>query len=446
MLSLTITSFTVMLFVIMNVLLIGSGGREHAIARQLAKSPGLKKLFIAPGNAGTADVGQNIPVSDSDIPALLEVALKNKIDLTIVGPEGPLVKGVVDEFEKKGLAIVGPSKKASQLEGSKKWAKYLMKKYGIPTAAFETFHEFQTALNYVKKTNQYPIVIKADGLAAGKGVTIASSLAEAKQALEECFIHNKFGTAGHEVVIEAFLQGQEASIFAFTDGKTIIQTPAAQDHKAIYDGDKGPNTGGMGAYSPAPIVTKEVEQKVSDLILRPLVNAFRQEGIPYKGVIFAGLMIHEGNPYVIEFNVRLGDPETQVIVPRLKTELLDIFAAIPAGTLSTVKPQWDSRAAVCVVLAAEGYPGDYAKGIEITSLPSSAEDAHIIHAGTKRDDKGVLRTNGGRVLGAVSLDTNLETAIRNAYALADQVQFKSKYYRRDIGAKALKNSQGAPPL
>ncbi|MBT3260977.1 phosphoribosylamine--glycine ligase [bacterium] len=423
----------------MKVLLIGSGGREHSLALKLADSPKLTQLFIAPGNPGTAQVGENIPIKVSEIDKLVTFAKKEKVDLTFVGPEQPLVDGIVDEFEKQGLVIIGPSKKGAQLEGSKKWAKDFYKKYEIPTASYEVLSDYPSAINYLEEKNTYPIVIKADGLAAGKGVTIDSSFAQASASLTACFIDEVFAEAGKTVVIEEFLQGEEASILAFTDGETVLPMVAAQDHKAIYDGDKGPNTGGMGAYSPAPVVTKEVEKKVYEKIFLPMLEGFKKEGIVYKGILYAGLMIKDGEPSVVEFNVRFGDPETQVVLPRMKNDLLDILVAIKENDLKRIVLEWKEETAVCVVLASGGYPGKYEKGKSITGLSffENEADIQVIQAGTREDEQGNILTNGGRVLGAVGLDQDLRKAIDKAYVGVDKIEFEGKYCRKDIGFKAL---------
>lgn len=423
----------------MNVLLIGSGGREHAIARTLAKSAKLKKLYIAPGNPGTAEFGENISLKESDSNALLDFAKSKSIDLTIVGPEAPLVAGIVDLFEGAGHKIIGPSKAAAQLEGSKNWSKNFMKKYGIPTAASEAFTDYEAAKKYIETKNAYPIVIKADGLAAGKGVTVAANFNSAELALREALIDQKFKDAGRLVVIEAFLRGEEASILAFIDGKTIIPMVSAQDHKAVFDGDKGPNTGGMGAYSPAPIVTDAVLRKVNDEIFSRVLNGLASEGIGYKGVIYAGLMIENGIPSVVEFNARFGDPETQVVLPRLKTDLIDILLAVSNQTLNQQPIEWFSNATVCVVLAAKGYPGDIQTGDEIQINQSESIDTsvHVIQAGTARTSDQSLVTKGGRVLGVVGEDANLSNAIRKTYAAIGNIHFDGMHYRTDIGQKAL---------
>ncbi|MFC1752038.1 phosphoribosylamine--glycine ligase [Thermoproteota archaeon] len=423
----------------MKILLIGSGGREHSLAIKLTQSARLTSLYTAPGNPGTAELGENIPIQADDIQGLAKFAASYHIDLTIVGPEVPLVLGIVDLFKEKGLKIIGPNKAGAQLEGSKNWAKKIMKKYHIPTADFETFTQFEQAKVYIKSKNEYPVVIKADGLAAGKGVTVAQSETEAVQALENCFIKHVFKDAGARVVIESFLPGQEASILAFTDGKTILQMAPAQDHKAVYDGDKGPNTGGMGAYSPTPLVTKDMEHTVLKTILTPLIQGLNQEGIRYKGIVYAGLMIHNNTARVVEFNVRFGDPETQVVLPRLKTDLIDIFEAIANETLDSITLEWSSNHSVCVVLASKGYPGSYEKGAVIHGQTyfHSSQDLNFIQAGTIRSSDGQLLTDGGRVLGVVATGPTLESAIEKAYKGVAAITFKTKYFRTDIGKKAL---------
>jgi len=421
----------------MNILIIGSGGREHAIGLALKQSSLKTNLFFAPGNAGTSNCGKNINIKETQLDQLLEFAQKNNITITFVGPEAPLVLGIVDLFKKHNCTIIGPSKTAAQLEGSKQWSKQLMKKYNIPTAAFETFTNFNTAKDYLLTTNTYPIVIKADGLAAGKGVTVAQTEAEAITALEDCFLNNKFSTAGHKVIIEECLVGQEASIFAFTDGKTMLPMIPAQDHKAIYNGDKGPNTGGMGAYCPAPIVTSELQQTINKTIFQPLLQAFQAENLDYTGIVFAGLMISPSNQInVIEFNVRFGDPETQVVLPCLETDLVAIFKAITQKNLSSIQLKWKQVSTVCVVMASGGYPGSYEKNKVIKGLDLINNDCHIIHAGTKQTDDQLV-TNGGRVLGVVGQHSELKTAISTTYNAVKNITFDKAYHRTDIGFKAL---------
>lgn len=422
----------------LKILIIGSGGREHSIGLKLAKSPRKPSLYFAPGNAGTAEIGQNIPIKDSEIEKLLTFAIDTKIDMTIVGPETPLVDGIVDLFEQQNKVIIGPNKIAAQIEGSKEWAKNFMKKHNVPTAAYEVFTELSPAKTYILKTKQYPIVIKADGLAAGKGVTVAGNESEALRALSECFEDQKFGTAGHKVVIEEFLQGEEASIFAFCDGKTILPMSAAQDHKAIFDGDKGPNTGGMGAYCPAPIASQKVLDQVNKLVFERMQAGFIKDGITYKGILYAGLMINKSEDVsIVEFNCRFGDPETQVVLPRLKNDLIDVFEHIHAGTLNQVTLEWHDTHVVDVVLAAGGYPNDYEKGKEIHGLDTEfSANTHIVHAGTKQENTKVL-SNGGRVLAVVSEGKTLKDAIETVYSDIKKIRFEGMYFRKDIGFKAL---------
>jgi phosphoribosylamine--glycine ligase len=423
----------------MKVLIVGSGGREHSIGRKLKSSPHNPELFFAPGNAGTSQLGQNIAIKDSDISALCQFAKDTLIDLTIVGPEAPLVAGIVDTFEGAGLTAIGPNKKAAQIEGSKEWAKSFMKRHNIPTADFEAFTQLADAAQYIKSKNIYPIVIKADGLAAGKGVTVAENEHMALNALNDCFEGNKFGNAGHKVVIEDFLHGEEASIFAFCDGKTMRPMAAAQDHKAIYDGDKGPNTGGMGAYCPAPLITPTIYNRIQTEVFERMQAGFEADDINYKGILYAGLMIAaDGTPQIVEFNCRFGDPETQVVLPRLKNDLIDIFIAIQKQTLETITLDWYETHVVDVVLASGGYPGDYEKGKTITGLNSTfSKHTHIIHAGTAEMDNQII-TSGGRVLAVVSEGSNLKDAIDTAYQDIQHISFDGITFRKDIGFKALK--------
>ena len=357
-----------------------------------------------------------------------------------MGPEDPLVLGIVDTFESNGLKIVGPSAAAAQLEGSKEWSKDKMIKYGIPTASFSSFSNYSEACAYIKKKNTYPIVIKADGLAAGKGVTVATNEAMALDAIKDCLLDKKFHSAGASVVIEDFLKGEEASIFAFTDGETVIPMVPAQDHKAIFDGDKGPNTGGMGAYSPTPIATKDIEIKVMEQVFIPLIKGLKKDGVKYKGIIYAGLMIENNNIAIVEFNARFGDPETQVVLPQLKTDILDIFEAITSETLHKINVEWKNTPTVCVVMASEGYPNDYSTGYEINGIKDadSLENTNVIHAGTMINDEKLV-TNGGRVLAVVGQSETLEKAIESAYKGIKKITFKNAYYRNDIGQKAFKH-------
>ncbi|RAP32409.1 phosphoribosylamine--glycine ligase [Candidatus Marinamargulisbacteria bacterium SCGC AG-414-C22] len=421
----------------MKFLIVGSGGREHAIALSLAKENPQAKIYIAPGNAGTQQIGTNIPISDTDIEGLRDFAQSNDITITFVGPEAPLVKGIVNLFKKNNLPIIGPSQEAAQLEGSKEWAKKLMKKYHIPTAEFDVFTDYQTAIKYIQEKNTYPIVLKADGLAAGKGVTVAFNENEALTALSECFITEKFKDAGKKVVIEEFLEGEEASIFAFTDGETILPMEPAQDHKAIYNGDKGPNTGGMGAYCPAPIVTEEIKKQVYKTVFLPLLKAIKEEGLDYTGIVYAGLMINKkGEAHIVEFNVRFGDPETQVVLPRLKTNLATIFTAILNKELAQITLEWHENSTVGVVIASGGYPNSYEKDKVINGLDQVSQPCHVVHAGTKLSDNNYL-TSGGRVVCVVGEDKHLATAIETTYKQVAKISFEKAYYRTDIGFKAL---------
>ncbi|MFC1482870.1 phosphoribosylamine--glycine ligase [Candidatus Margulisiibacteriota bacterium] len=428
----------------MRILIIGSGGREHTLVWKIAQSKGVKEIYVAPGNAGTQLEGkknknikiENVSIKVDAIDELVNCAKEKKIDLTVVGPEIPLVNGIVDAFEKEDLRIFGPNQKAAQLEGSKIFAKQIMAKYDIPTAAFKECYALEEAKKYLE-TQNFPTVIKADGLAAGKGVIIVQNKEEGMKTLESFFIDNKFGEAGQKVVIEEFLAGEEASILAFCDSKTIMAMESSQDHKAIYDGDKGPNTGGMGAYSPAPIVTDEMKQKIQEQIFDRLLKAFQGEGITYKGIAYAGLMIINNEPKVIEFNVRFGDPETQVILPRLKNDLVEIMNTCIDEKLSTIKLKWDQQHFVTVVGAAPGYPGSYPKGLQIDGLNQLLEKNEIIfHAGTKYEEDKIV-TSGGRVLNFTASGKDLKQAIDNAYTLTKKVSFKDMYYRKDIGKKGL---------
>ena len=422
----------------MNILLIGSGGREHSIAKTLAKSPQLTQLYCVPGNPGTAAYGENISLKESDHDGLLALAIEKSIDMVIVGPEAPLVAGLSDLFEANNIPVIGPKKAGAQLEGSKKWAKSFMERHHIPTASYKEFNDYESAKAYLLTENTYPIVIKADGLAAGKGVTVAATFEEAEKALSTCFVDDAFGDAGHSIIIESFLQGEEASILAFCDGKTIIPMVAAQDHKAVFDGDKGPNTGGMGAYSPAPLVTEAVMKKVHSEIFTPLLKGFQDENIDYRGIVYAGLMIDQGVPSIVEFNVRFGDPETQVVLPRLKTDLLTIFQAIHTQTLDQLSIEWHQNACVCIVMAAPGYPGAYPKNISLSNLSTvDTTNSFVIQAGTSLTDDNQLVSSGGRVLGVVSHHQELEDAIKTAYDSIHKIGFEGAHYRQDIGQKAL---------
>jgi phosphoribosylamine--glycine ligase len=422
----------------MKVLVVGGGGREHALVKQIAKSPRVEVVFCAPGNAGMAGEAESVDISASNIDALLAFADEKHIDFTVVGPEAPLCDGIADRFEADGLRVFGPSAAAAELEGSKVFAKTIMQKHMIPTAPFRVFDDADDALSYLRSVLDWPIVVKADGLAAGKGVIIAKDLASADDAVGQIMVEKKFGDAGRRIVIEEFLIGQEASILAVTDGRTIAVLESSQDHKAIFDGDEGPNTGGMGAYSPAPVVTEEVQAQITRDILVPTIHAMSKEGKPYKGVLYAGLMITKGGPKVVEYNVRFGDPEAQVVLSRLKTDLVDLLLAAVDGTLEEIDLEWDSRPAMCVVLAAGGYPGSYEKGKVIHGLATVAhrDDVVVYHAGTALRG-GDLVTAGGRVLGVTGLGDDLAAARDAAYEGAEAINWDDYYYRKDIGHRAL---------
>ena len=418
----------------MRVLVIGSGGREHALAWKIAQSPLVKKVFCAPGNAGTANVAENIDIPSDNVDALLQFATVTGIGLTIVGPEQPLVKGLVDSFEESGLRVFGPSQRAAEIEGSKVFCKDLMKKYGIPTARYESFDSPDQVKLFTKEDE--PVVVKASGLAAGKGVILCSNAEEARSAVQSIMQEKAFGNAGDQVVVEEFLTGQEVSLLAFTDGKTVLPLDSAQDHKAAFDGDKGPNTGGMGAYSPALVFTEELKQQVIDEIMIPTVRAMAKEGRYYRGILYAGLMLTESGPKVLEFNARFGDPETQPIMMRIKNDIVPIFEACIDGTLAKQSLQWRQEPTVCVVMAAKGYPSSYEKGKEISGLNSDENrQAVVFHAGTKLENGKVL-TNGGRVLGVTALGSDINQAIKNAYSAVDKIKWDGIHYRKDIGNKA----------
>lgn len=422
----------------MKVLVIGGGGREHALAFKAAQSAKVEKVFVAPGNAGTAleDKLENVAIGGEDIPALLAFAEENTIELTIVGPEAPLVEGIVNTFEKEGLAIFGPSQGAAQLEGSKAFTKDFLARHNIPTAAYQNFTEIAPAKAYVQ-ANSLPIVIKADGLAAGKGVIIAQTEQQAFDAIEDMLAGNKFGDAGSRVVVEEFLVGEEASFIVMVDGDNILPFASSQDHKARDDGDKGPNTGGMGAYSPAPVVTQAVNDWAMEYVIRPTVDGMKAEGNTYVGFLYAGLMIApDGTAKVLEYNCRFGDPETQPIMMRLKSDIVELCQQALAGKLDQTNIEFDPRAAVGVVLAAGGYPASYNKGDEIHGLSPAKEDSKIFHAGTKTDGDRVV-TNGGRVLCAVGLGDTVTQAQAKAYDLTRSINWDKVYYRNDIAYRAI---------
>ncbi|SMC47733.1 phosphoribosylamine--glycine ligase [Sporomusa malonica] len=419
----------------MNILLIGGGGREHALAWKLAQSPRVEKIYCAPGNPGIAAIAECINIDMTDNEALGKFALAHNIGLTVVGPELPLTNGLVDHFDALNLKIFGPSRQAAQLEGSKAFAKDIMHKYNIPTAASAAFTDADTAIDYIKKQGA-PIVVKADGLAAGKGVVVAMTVDEAVDAVDMMMREKAFGSAGNLVVVEEYLDGEEASLLAFTDGYTVAPMIAAQDHKRVFDNDQGPNTGGMGTYAPAPVVTNAVRAQVTREVLQPVIDGMRQEGIIYKGCLYAGLMITAQGPKVIEFNARFGDPETQVVLPLLASDLVDIMEACADGRLADVSINWDSKAAVCVVLAAGGYPGTYTKGDKISGLAQAeAQGAMVFHAGTGAKD-GAIVTNGGRVLGVTAVGDDIRSAVDKVYKAVPEVNFEGMHYRKDIAHRA----------
>ncbi len=429
----------------MKVLVIGSGGREHALVWKIAQSPKVKKIYCAPGNAGTAGMAENVPINAEDIPKLLEFAEKKQIDLTVVGPEAPLSEGIVDLFMEKGLRIFGASKKAAELEASKSFAKKLMTKYNIPTAKGKTFTSISKASRYIRELGA-PVVVKADGLAAGKGVFVCSTVKEADSALKEILEKRAFGDSGSKAVVEECLFGEEASFLAFTDGKTILPLPSSQDHKAIFDNDKGPNTGGMGAYSPAPVVNDYLHKKIMEDVMEPTVRAMAAEGKPYKGVLYAGLMIDRDRIKVLEFNARFGDPEAQPLLIRLKNDIIPVMEAIIDERLHECELEIDERASVCVVMASGGYPGKYKKGIPISGLSDvkRMRDTVVFHAGTTIS-KGKVMASGGRVLGVTALGNTVEDAIKKAYSAVSKISWKDVYYRKDIGKKAV-NRLNTPPI
>ena len=425
----------------MKILVIGGGGREHALAWKLSQSPKTSKVYVAPGNGGTAlsPKYENVPISD--VTALREWAQAQKIALTVVGPEAPLAAGVVDEFRTHGLRIFGPTQAAAQLESSKAFSKAFMKRHGIPTAEYETFTDPQAAHAYVNRLGA-PIVIKADGLAAGKGVVVAMTLQEAHDAVDFMLVDNKYGVAHNEggarVVIEQFLEGEEASFIVLCDGKNVLALATSQDHKRLKDGDQGPNTGGMGAYSPAPVVTADVHARAKREVILPTIRGMEKDGIPYTGFLYAGLMIDAtGHPKTLEFNCRMGDPETQPILMRLKSDLVEVLGAAVDGKLDQVELQWDRRTALGVVMAAQGYPENLRKGDAITGLPQDADDAMVFHAGTQLVD-GVVRTSGGRVLCVTALADSVKQAQQRVYDVARGIHFDGAQYRHDIGHRAVK--------
>ena len=421
----------------MKVLIVGGGGREHCLAWKIKQSLKVKKIYCAPGNGGTSSFAQNIDVPASDLESLLNFALKEKIDLTVIGPEAPLVEGIVDLFEEKGLKIFGPKKEAARLEASKVFAKRIMRKYAIPTADFCIFDDPYKAKKFAEKS--IPCVVKADGLAQGKGSIICKSREGVEEAVELMMIEKKFGKAGERIVIEEFLEGEEASILAFVDGESYLLLVPSQDHKPVFDNDEGPNTGGMGAYAPAPLVNGKIMVKIKEKIFAPLLKALKKENIFFRGILYAGLMIKNEEPFVLEFNVRFGDPETQAILPKLKTDLVDLMLETIEGKLEKMKLDWDERFCVCVVLASGGYPGKYEKGKKIEGLGklNSLEDILVFHAGTKKVGNDYLSW-GGRVLNVVGLDFDLKRAQEKVYEAIKNIYFEKMHYRKDIACKAFK--------
>ncbi len=417
----------------MRVLVIGGGGREHALVWKISQSPIVTDIYCAPGNAGSAEISNNVPIAADQIDQLLEFAETNEIGLTVVGPEQPLVMGIVDRFQEKGLRIFGPTALAAELEGSKAFSKDLMKKYGLPTAEYETFTSRELAHRYVDQKNR-PLVVKASGLAAGKGVILCQNREEGLRAVDTIMKEKTFGEAGEKVVIEEFLEGQEVSVLAFSDGNTVLLMDSAQDHKAALDGDKGPNTGGMGAYSPAPVFTDILRQKVRDKIMLPLVRAMKSEDRSYKGILYAGLMLTKYGPKILEFNARFGDPETQPLLVRMESDIVPLFEACIDGNLDQYELKWKPESSVCVVMAAKGYPGSYGKGKPITGLEEAGKlpDVVVFHAGTKGDGNKVL-TNGGRVLGVTATGPDTSSAIKKVYEAVEKIKWDGIHYRKDIG-------------
>lgn len=429
----------------MKVLVIGSGAREHSLVWKIKQSPKVKKIYASPGNAGIEELAEIVDIKPDDIKGLLRFAEQKNIDLTVVGPESPLVGGIVDEFEREGLKIFGPNKFAAQLEGSKIFAKEIMLKLAVPTADFKVFNEYKKAKDYVCSLKP-PMVIKADGLAQGKGVIIASSTKEGCGAIDLMMVDKIFGSAGTKIVVEDCLKGEEASILVLSDGKNVVPLASSQDHKRIFDNDQGPNTGGMGAYSPAPIVTDEIFKQIMEEIINPIITGMQKEGKPYKGVLYAGIMITKDGPKVLEFNVRFGDPETQAILPRLNTDLVDLIEASISGQLGGMKLKWTEKSCLAVVLASGGYPGEYQKEKKIFGLEElkTWPDIFVFHAGTKKFGKDIV-TSGGRVLNVVGLGESIEQAMEYTYKAVEKIKFEGRHYRKDIGKRALHlSAQQAP--
>jgi len=429
----------------MRILVIGSGGREHALCWKIAKSKLCDKLYCAPGNGGISETAELVDIKADDIKGLLNFAVEKKIGLTVVGPEAALSEGIVDKFESEGLKIFGPSKSCALIEGSKVFSKELMKKLGIPTADFEVFGNAGEALKYIDG-KEAPLVVKADGLCAGKGVLICRTIASARDAVNEMMVKRSFGDAANKIIIEECLEGEEASIMVVSDGKNVVPLASSQDYKRVFDGDRGPNTGGMGAYSPAAVVTGTVFKEIMDEIISPIIKEMAREGKPYKGVLYAGIMLTKEGPKALEFNARFGDPETQVIMPRLKSDLVDLMIRSIEGRPENYSLDWDPRPCVSVVAASGGYPGNYEKGIEIKGLDSvkAMKDVIIFHAGTKSgrratDGSGAFLTNGGRVLNVTALGSDIKDAVNNCYNALGRISFDRMHYRRDIGYRAIKN-------
>lgn len=425
----------------MKVLIVGSGGREHAIAWKVSKSPLVDKIYCAPGNAGIAQIAECVSIGAMEFEKLADFAQEKGIDLTVIGMDEPLVGGIVDVFEERGLRVFGPRKDTAVIEGSKVFSKNLMQKYGIPTGAYEIFSDADEAVKYLE-TSKYPIVVKADGLALGKGALICNNFEEAKGAVSTLMLEKQFGASGDRVVVEEFLIGREVSVLCFSDGTTIKTMTSAQDHKRAKDGDQGLNTGGMGTFSPTPFYTKEVDEFCKKYVYQPTIDAMKQEGRDFKGILFVGLILTEDGPKVLEYNARFGDPETQVVLPRMKNDIVEVFEACIDGKLDAVDLQFEDNAAVCVILASDGYPEKYEKGFVIGGLNAfdGKEDYFCFHSGSKLDDEGKIVTNGGRVLGVTALGRDLKEARANAYKATEWVNFENKYMRSDIG-KAIDEAQ-----
>lgn len=418
----------------MKILIVGGGGREHAMAWKIAQSPKVAKVYCAPGNAGIAQFAECIALKVDDIPGIVDFVQRKEIDLVAVGPELPLTLGLVDALNEVGIKAFGPNKLAAELEGSKAFSKDIMKKYGIPTAEYGVFTDAMSAKNFAREMNG-PWVVKADGLAAGKGVLICSTLEETDAAIEQVLVGKSFGDAGDKLVLEEFLDGEELSMLAFCDGETIIPMVSSQDHKRVFSGDKGPNTGGMGAYSPAPVLTQSLFEQVKEEVLERTMKAMAQEGRTFKGILYAGLMITKDGPKVLEYNVRFGDPETQVVLPRLESDLVDIMLAVADGNLKQMEPKWNNEACVTVVMASGGYPGEYKKGYPITGLDDVPAGTLVFHSGTAISEKDIV-TNGGRVLAVTALGKDIRQAVDNAYQGVKKISFKDAHYRDDIAYRA----------